>query len=95
MNPLPDMPDQNSELPGENPPPTLPDYEAFHVTANITVSQRLVRLLVEAGIRLNQTVWNQIGCPEYVIEVHQDDQTRADETFCRDVGPGKTFTSTK
>jgi hypothetical protein len=88
------MPSQKPELPDDNPRPTSPDYEAFHVTANKEESQRLVRLLAEAGIRLNETVWNQIGHHEYVIEVHQDDIERAGEAFWRDIGPVKTFTST-
>jgi hypothetical protein len=81
------------DLPSENPPPTMPDYETFHVTANTSKSNRVVKALKDASIRFNETVWNQIGHPEFVIEVHRDDLDRAQEAFLKDLGPGRTFTS--
>jgi hypothetical protein len=77
----------------ENPPPTRPDYESFHVTASKAVSERVVSALREAGVRFNETVWHEIGVPEYVIEVHREDLDKAGEAFWKDLGPAKTVTS--
>ena len=85
---------KEDELSEENPPPTHPDYEAFHVAADKDDSKCTADILMQAGIRIHQTVWNQIGHPEYVIEVHVDDLDKTAEAFWKDVGPHKTFTST-
>jgi hypothetical protein len=77
----------------ENPAPSLPSYESFHVTANKELSKRFANILTEAGIRINETVWHVIGRPEYVIEIHKEDIVRAEEAFAKDLGPGRTVTS--
>jgi hypothetical protein len=81
------------ERANENPAPTLPGYEASHVTASKEKSRRVATVLVQAGIRVNQTVWHEIGHPEYVIEVHRDDLAMASEAFAKDLGPSRTLTS--
>ena len=77
----------------ENPAHTLPDYESFHVTASKEASKKVVTVLTEAGIRINETVWHEIGRPEYVIEVHREDLVKAGEAFAKDLAPGRTVTS--
>jgi hypothetical protein len=81
------------ERSNENPAPTSPDYETFLVTASKEGSKKVVTLLSEAGVRVNETVWHEIGLPEYVIEVHREDLVRARELYWKDVGPCRTFTS--
>ena len=82
------------KLPKENPETTMPEYESFHCTAKMEISTRLAALLRDAGVRINETVWHQIGVPEYVIEVHRDDLAKASEILGRDLGKGRTATST-
>lgn len=85
--------DQEHDLPEENPLPTHPDYEALHVSADKGNSKYIADLLMMAGIRLNETVWNQIGHPEYVIEVHKDDFEDAGELLLNHAGSSRTFKS--
>ncbi|HVT95705.1 MAG TPA: hypothetical protein VHD76_22860 [Bryobacteraceae bacterium] len=84
-----------NKLPKENPEPTMPEYESFHCTAKMETSKRLAALLRDADVRFNETVWHQIGVPEYVIEVHRDDLAKASEVFGNDLGKGRTVTSTR
>ena len=81
------------ELSEENPHPIHPDYEAFHVSADRHYSKHVADLLKKAGVRINETAWNQIGHPEYVIEVHTDDLENAGKLFWKDADPSRTFTS--
>ncbi len=74
----------------ENPSPSLPGYESFHVTANQEASKRVADVLKAAGTRINETVWHEIGRPEYVIEVHQDDLVKAGEAFTKGLGSART-----
>jgi hypothetical protein len=71
----------------------MPDFEAFHVTANKDASTRIVNVLKAAGIRLRETVWHEIGRPEFVIEVHPDDLSKAQAAFAKDLGPGRSIES--
>ena len=77
----------------ENPAPTLPDYESFHVTACKEMSNRVMNVLRDAEIRINETVWHEIGRSEYIIEVHRDDLVKAGEAFAKDLGSGRTITN--
>jgi hypothetical protein len=77
----------------KNPAPTIQDFETFHVTANKELSKRVVSTLTAAGIRTSETIWNEIGRPEYVIEVHRDDLAKADNAFAKNLGPSRNVTS--
>jgi hypothetical protein len=71
------------------------EYEDFHIVADEAKSDRMARLLQDAGVRLQRRVITEIGHPEYVIAVHREDMDRAQWAFRQGLGPGphRTFTS--
>lgn len=68
-------------------------YNDFHLVAVKETSDRLLQLLLAAGVRVEQRVIHEIGRPEYVIAVHPEDLEHAQHIFSMDLGPYRTFTS--